>query len=80
MFDPNFDPLQELDNCKIGLIRHTHDIRTLIHAHNNQQTMVNDLVNQHRDLIKIIRQAQGEIRGLRAEIQVLKRSLEETNK
>jgi hypothetical protein len=72
MFDPNFDPLQELDDCKVGLIRHTHDIRTLVNAHNNQQGLLNDLVNQHRDLIRIIRQAQGEIRGLRAEVEHLK--------
>ena len=72
MFDPNFDPLQELDDCKVGLIRQRNDIRTLIHAHNSQQAMVNDLVNQHRDLINIVRQAQGQIRGLKAEIEVLK--------
>jgi hypothetical protein len=72
MFNPNFDPLQELDDCKVGLIRQRHDIRTLIHAHNNQQNMVNELINQQRDLINTIRQAQGQIRGLKAEIQVLK--------
>jgi hypothetical protein len=72
MFDPNFDPLQELDDCKVGLIRQRNDIRAIAQAHNCQQAMVNDLTNQHRDLIKIIRQAQGEIRGLKAEIEVLK--------
>ena len=72
MFNPHFDPLQELDDCKIGLLRQRNDIREIVHAHNNQQGLLNDLVNQHRDLIRIIKQAQGEIRGLRAEVEHLK--------
>ena len=78
MFDPNFDPLQELEECKIGLIRHSSDIRLIAQGHNEQQTALIDLANQNRHLLKLIKQLQNDQLRLRSEVENLRQQLHHT--
>jgi hypothetical protein len=78
MFDPNFDPLQDLEECKIGLIRQTRDIRLIAQGHNEQQTALIDLANQNRYLLKLIKQLQRDQLRLRSEVEVLRYEIHHT--
>jgi len=66
MFDPNFDPLQQLRQCEIDSKIALRNSIELAKAHNAQEGLMLELTNQHNQVI-------GLIRNMRREIEQLKR-------
>jgi len=60
-----WDPYQELVNAK-------HNIGQLIIGHNNNQTLMNDLVDQHRQLVQLVKSTKHQLDLLRHEVNVLR--------
>jgi hypothetical protein len=61
LFDPNFDPLEELDFCKQQLLivkqeqlQLQHNIHEIARAFNQQSHLVKQLLDQNRDLNNIL--------------------------
>ena len=65
MFDPNFDPLQTLRQCEIDSKIALRNSLELAKAHNAQEGLMLDLVNQHQEVIKLIRDMRKEIEQLK---------------
>lgn len=65
MFDPEFDPYDEIMRCQ-------HNIMELVKALNQQSEMLRELNEQHRQLINHIRHHQGRLKQLETEIFILK--------
>jgi hypothetical protein len=63
-FDPNFNPLQELRQCQSD-IRQIHvNSLELVRAHNMQEGFLSDLVNQHNNLVEMIKQLKIDVEKL----------------
>ena len=60
-----WDPYQELQVAK-------HNIGELIRAHNTTQTLLNDLVEQHRQLIAVNTRTRQQLDLLRNEMAILR--------
>lgn len=58
MIDPNFDPYLELQEVKLELLRQQNIIKNLIIGHNHNQELIQQLTDQSRQLIELIRQLQ----------------------
>lgn len=58
MIDPNFDPYLELQEVKLELLRQQKTIKNLIIGHNHNQELIQQLTDQSRQLIELIRQLQ----------------------
>ena len=65
MFDPNFDPLQTLRQCEIDSKVALRNSLELAKAHNAQEVHLVELVNQHQEVIKLIRNMRKEIEQLK---------------
>jgi hypothetical protein len=64
-FDTGWDPYQELQVAK-------HNIGELIKAHNNTQNILNDLVDQHRQLIAVSKTTRQQLDLLRIEVNTIR--------
>lgn len=60
-----WDPHQELLNAK-------HNIGQLIIGHNNNQNLMNDLVEQHQQLINLVKSTRLQLDLLRNEVKILR--------
>jgi hypothetical protein len=60
-----WDPYQELQIAK-------HNIGQLIVGHNNNQNLMNDLVEQHRQLIDLVKSTRLQVDLLRNEVNILR--------
>lgn len=60
-----WDPHQELINAK-------HNIGLLINGHNNNQALMADLVEQHRQLIGLVKSTRMQLDLLRNEVNILR--------
>ena len=60
-----WDPYQELQVAK-------HNIGQLIIGHNNNQNLMNDLVEQHRQLVGLIKSTRVQLDLLRNEVNILR--------
>jgi hypothetical protein len=60
-----WDPYQELQIAK-------HNIGQLIVGHNNNQNLMNDLVEQHRQLIDLVKSTRLQVDLLRNEVNMLR--------
>ncbi len=60
-----WDPHQELINAK-------HNIGQLIVGHNNNQALMSDLVEQHRQLVDLVKSTRFQVELLRDEIKQLR--------
>ena len=60
-----WDPHQELVNAK-------HNIGQLILGHNNNQVIMNDLVEQHRQLVGLLKSTRLQVDLLRNEVNQLR--------
>jgi len=57
----NWDPYDELMSHRTQLQSVAHDILEIAKAHNNAQTMINDLLNQNSNLLRLITLQQKQI-------------------
>jgi predicted DNA binding CopG/RHH family protein len=53
MIDPDFDPLEQLENCQSEILNMSVALNRLIFAHNQREDLLQQLTDQHRDLIKM---------------------------
>jgi len=60
-----WDPYQELQVAK-------HNIGQLIVGHNNNQALMSDLVEQHRQLVDLVKSTRFQVELLRDEIKQLR--------
>lgn len=65
MFDPNFDPLEQLELC----LKNQHE---LARAWNSQSETLKQLVHQNSQLNTMLKSARQEIASLRADVESLK--------
>ena len=65
MFDPNFDPYDELMIAR-------HNITELVKGLNHCSTLLRELGDQHRDLIQINNNLQRRVFGLEIDVKRLK--------
>lgn len=68
MFTSDYDPYQELENAKLELLRQQTTIRQLCIAHNQNQELIADLVQQHSQAINLIKSTRHQVVLLRQEI------------
>ena len=54
LIDPHFDPYLELQETKVEVLRHQSIIRRLTIGHNHNQQLIADLVDQNRQLVKLV--------------------------
>ena len=66
MFDPDFDPLRELEVCK-------HNTMELARGMNQYSQFLKELSDQHRELVKLIGEARTRIYQLEIELDRLKK-------
>lgn len=52
MIDPDFDPLEQLNDCKIEIMRMAETLNQLIVAHNNRERIINKIIDQQRIIVK----------------------------
>ena len=72
MLDPNFDPYLELQQCKTEVIRQKGIINQLIHAHNQHDSMLLDITNQHKQLVELLKQTKFQVELMRMEINTIR--------
>ena len=70
MLDPNFDPLEILQ-------QHANQIATLIHHHNRQDSLLVDLSQQHQQVISLIRTDREKIVKLENKLAVLEQMVQD---
>ena len=68
MYDEDFDPLGDLQILK-------HNTTQLINSHNNHDSAISVICNQHNRLNRLITEQQREIARLKSEIAVIKQQL-----
>jgi hypothetical protein len=64
-FNTGFDPYQELLNAR-------HNIAQLIIGHNHNQNLMADLVEQHRQMVDLVKSTRLQLELLRNEVNVLR--------
>ena len=67
MFDPDFDPLRELEVCK-------HNTMELAKGMNQYSQFLKELSDQHREISKLINEMRSRIYYLEIELIKLKKS------
>jgi hypothetical protein len=72
MLNPNFDPYLELQETKVEVLRHQHLLKQLVNAHNQIDTVLLDLTNQHQQLTLLIKQTRYQLDIVQQEILGLK--------
>jgi mevalonate kinase len=65
MFDPNFDPLEELVQARAAILQLQKNEMTLLAAINEQSQLLKELSLQHKELSTLVRTAAREIRLLK---------------
>lgn len=76
MIDPDFDPLEQLNDCKIEIMRMSDMINHLIDGHNRREHIIGRIVDQQKLLIEAQKKLSQEIVLLRLE-QAWQEELEE---
>jgi hypothetical protein len=72
MLNPNFDPYLELQETKVEVLRQQHLLKQLVNAHNNIDTILLDLTNQHQQLTMLIKQTRYQLDIVQQELLALK--------
>jgi len=72
MLNPNFDPYLELQETKVEVLRQQHLLKQLVNAHNNIDTILLDLTNQHQQLTMLIKQTKYQLDIVQQELIALK--------
>jgi len=72
MLNPNFDPYLELQETKVEVLRQQHLLKQLVNAHNNIDTILLDLSNQHQQLTMLIKQTRYQLDIVQQELLALK--------
>jgi hypothetical protein len=72
MLNPNFDPYLELQETKVEVLRQQHLLKQLVNAHNQIDTVLLDLTNQHQQLTLLIKQTRYQLDIVQQEILGLK--------
>lgn len=70
--NPNFDPYLELQETKLEVIRHQNTIQQLIVGHNHNQELIRDLVQQHHQLVELVKHTRRQLDFLISEVSVLR--------
>lgn len=73
MLDPNFDPYLELQEAKVELLRQQRTLRQLCVAHNHNQELISDLVQQHHQLVELVKSTRHQMVLLRDELNQARR-------
>lgn len=68
MLDSNFDPYLELQEAKVEILRQQKTIRQLCIANNHNQELINDVVQQHHQLIGLIKSTRHQMILMRDEL------------
>lgn len=79
MFDPDFDPLEQLVETKQIALDNKRVINQLIKAHNGHDQLWVELTQQHRNLVALIREHREHIAKLELEISLLKQQIQPKN-
>jgi uncharacterized protein Yka (UPF0111/DUF47 family) len=61
MFNPQFDPLAQLQGQEVELRQHTQNIKQLADAFNSRTQLLDRLIESHRELIQKISQLEHKI-------------------
>jgi hypothetical protein len=75
MLDSNFDPYLELQEAKIEILRQQKTIRQLCIANNHNQELINDVVQQHHQLIGLIKSTRHQMILMRDELNHLRQQV-----
>ena len=73
MLDANFDPYLELQETKVELLRQQRTLRQLCIAHNHNQEIVNSLVQQHDELVNLVKSTRHQMLLMRDELNQARR-------
>jgi hypothetical protein len=68
MLNADFDPYLELQEAKVELMRQQNTLRQLCIAHNHNQAMMADLVQQHSQAVELIKSTRHQMVLLRNEL------------
>jgi len=71
LLNPNFDPYLELQETKLEVIRHQNTIKQLIVGHNHSQELIRDLVEQHHQLVELVKHTRRQLDLLRQEVNLI---------
>jgi hypothetical protein len=72
MLNPNFDPYLELQETKVEVLRQQHLLKQVVNAHNQIDTILLDLTNQHQQLTLLIKQTRYQLDIVQQELLALK--------
>lgn len=72
MFDPNFDPYLELQQCKTEVVRQRGLINKLIYAHNQHDVALLEITEQFKQMIELVKQSKFQVNLLRDELNQLR--------
>ena len=72
MLDPEFDPYLELQQCKNEVMRQKNIINHLIHAHNQHDSALLDITEQHKQIVELVKQTKFQVNLMRMEINTLR--------
>jgi hypothetical protein len=72
MLNPNFDPYLELQETKVEVLRQQHLLKQVVNAHNQIDTILLDLTNQHQQLTLLIKQTRYQLDIVQQELIALK--------
>jgi ABC-type transporter Mla subunit MlaD len=64
MFNPEFDPMAQLQGQEVEIRQHTHNIKQLADAFNNRTQLIDRLIESHRESIQKISQLEHRINQL----------------
>jgi hemerythrin-like domain-containing protein len=64
-FDPNFNPLELLQQCEIQSKQAMLNTQQLARAHNAQESLIVELTNQHNQVIELIRMMRRDLEQLK---------------
>jgi len=74
MLDANFDPYLELQEAKVEILRQQKTLRQLCIAHNHNQEMLADLVQQHDQLVNLVKSTRHQMLLMRDELNQARRA------
>lgn len=75
MFDPRFDPLRELEDCKHEILEMSKILNQLIDAHNKREQFFAELTTQHRKLVNINKKLGSDVVLLQLEVEHLREKI-----
>ena len=73
LINPDFDPYLELQETKVELLRQQRTLRQVCIAHNHNQEMLNDLVQQHEQLVNLVKSTRHQMLLMRDELNQARR-------